>query len=375
MICSLGSPRGAFRRLAVLTTMVLLGCAAAPVLAGAHPNAGKPFEIKPGSFHVTPSTYQAGAHEDLTTSFDFGHNAAGETFNDVRNTVVELPPGLIGSNTAVPTCTQGQLLSNGPRAPIQAQCPIASQAGTISFELFANGASRKVASPLYNMQVTSPGIAAELGFKTLFVTQILQITVRPGDSGLTITSANLQATFEPHSISATVWGVPAAHEHDAERNVTCAGSECQGGNEAAGIPPRPFLSTPTSCSAAPLVARLRADSWEEPESWSEQSTEIAAMSGCERVPFDPSIVVEPTTRSAESSSGLNVSLDVPQEWGSANTLSTSNVKDTTLALPVGYTANPSLAVGLGRARPRSTKRKRTPRCRGGLSGGIEDWLC
>jgi hypothetical protein len=46
-----------------------------------------------------------------------------------------------------------------------------------------------------------------------------------------------------------------------------------------------------------------------------------------------------------------VSLDVPQEWGSPNTLSTSNVKDTRLALPVGYTANPSLAVGLGSCSP------------------------
>ena len=117
-----------------------------------------------------------------------------------------------------------------------------------------------------------------------------------------------------------------------------------------GLLPKPYLSTPTSCSATSLVARIRADSWEAPETWVEQSAEIPPMTGCERVPFNPSIVVEPTTRSAESSSGLNVSLAVPQNWEIPETLSTANLKDTTLALPVGYTANPSLAVWSGGVR-------------------------
>ena len=39
------------------------------------------------------------------------------------------------------------------------------------------------------MEVTSYGIAAELGFKTVVFTQVLHVSVRPGDSGLTVTSA------------------------------------------------------------------------------------------------------------------------------------------------------------------------------------------
>ena len=181
----------------LLVWIALLACGALAGPAGAHPSS-KPFEIVPGSFHVVASTLQAGAHEDLVTSFDFAHDAAGETFNDVRDTVVELPPGLIGSNTAVPTCSQAQLMSNGPRGPNQAQCPLASQVGTISFELVPNVevGSEKFTVPLYNMQVTSLGIAAELGFKAGLVTQILLITVRSGDSGLTITSRNLQSTLD-----------------------------------------------------------------------------------------------------------------------------------------------------------------------------------
>jgi hypothetical protein len=61
--------------------------------------------------------------------------------------------------------------------------------------------------------------------------------------------------------------------------------------------------------------------------------------------------VQPTTRSAESSSGLNISLLVPQSWENPSGIATANLKDTTLALPVGYTANPSLASGLGTCTP------------------------
>lgn len=65
-----------------------------------------PLEILPGSFRFTPSTYQAGAHSDWTTTFDFKHTASGRTFNDVRTTVVNLPAGFVGNNTAVPTCKE-----------------------------------------------------------------------------------------------------------------------------------------------------------------------------------------------------------------------------------------------------------------------------
>lgn len=310
----------------------------------------KPFEIVAGSFSVVPSTLQAGAHEDLTTAFDFAHDAAGKTFNDVRNTVVELPPGMVGSNTAVPVCTQSQLLENGPRGPEQSACPIASQVGVISFELEFKTGPLEVSVPLYNMQPAGAGVADEFGFKTLFLTQILSVTVRPNDSGVTVASANLESIVEPHNVSVTVWGVPAARQHDRERDRTCTGTgaslECQGGDEPARIPLKPFLSNPTSCSEAPLTATLSANSWEAPESWVTQSSSIAPMTGCERVPFTPSLVVEPTTSSAESSSGLNVSLVVPQEWDSPNTFSTSNVKNVRVVLPVGYTINPSAGSGL-----------------------------
>jgi hypothetical protein len=69
------------------------------------------------------------------------------------------------------------------------------------------------------------------------------------------------------------------------------------------------------------------------------------------VPFDPSSDAQSTTNAAESPSGLDVSLVVPQSWENPLSLSTSNLKDTRLALPVGYTINPSAGSGLGTCTP------------------------
>ncbi len=333
----------------------------------------KPFEIEPGSFHVTTSTGQAAAHANLTVSFDFAHvetgAGAGETYNDGRTTIVNLPPGFIGNNTAVPTCTTAQLIGNNSvNNAGNPQCSPASQVGTISFDYFPSNASitsaEEVSVPLYNMEVSSFGVTAQLGFNIAGnLIQELDVSVRPGDSGITVTSPNIERIGEARDITVTTWGLPAAHEHDAERGRECysddhpacatilhtAHGEEDVSSESANIPVEPYLLNPTSCE--PHIATMEADSWEHPELWSHAETEATPTTECNRVPFDPSIEVAPTTRSAESSSGLNISLVVPQTWENPSGIATANLKDTKVALPVGYTANPSLASGLGTCTP------------------------
>ena len=91
-------------RLGVLAMLVLVASVAFAGSALAVPSE-QPFEIEPGSFHVSTSTDQAGANEDLTVAFDFTHNSKDQPLNDVRDTIVNLPAGFVGNNTAVPTCT------------------------------------------------------------------------------------------------------------------------------------------------------------------------------------------------------------------------------------------------------------------------------
>ncbi len=353
-----------------LCPALIIASAAVLVLAAsaaAKPSSEHPFEIAQGSFHMTPSTGQAAAHENLTTEFDFTHNGSGQTYNDVRSTVVNLPAGFDASNTAVPTCSPAELTIKASTDLELPLCPPASTVGTITLDF----GKERITVPIYNMEVTSFGVTAQLGFKIYTSAQILTVNIRPGDSGLTVTDPEIENLGEPHNISVTIWGVPASHEHDLERQQTCHSPfdkgvpACQnqlGGPEAANIPPRPYLSNPTGCE--PHIATMDADSWEHPgtvlpdgfpdlsdPNWSQASVEVPPIGECDRVPFNPSIEVQPSTRATESPTGLSVSLVVPQSWETPITPATANLKDTAVALPEGVTINPSAGSGLGACTP------------------------
>ena len=81
-------------------------------------------------------TTQAGEHENLTTEFSFEHNVGNpleKTYNEPKTTIVNLPPGFIGNNLAVPTCTDQQLVSEYLEEG--EPCPPDTQVGTISLRL------------------------------------------------------------------------------------------------------------------------------------------------------------------------------------------------------------------------------------------------
>jgi hypothetical protein len=335
--------------------------------ASAALNVTEPFEVVPGSFRQLVSTVQAGAHQDFTTRLDFVHDAQGRTHNDAREIIVNLPAGFAGNNNAVPTCTFGQLLAAGERTGNN--CPPASQVGVISFEANLGRGLERLFGPVYNMETSSFGVTAELGLKVFTLTAVLLVSVRPGDAGLTVTSPNIERIGEAHGISLTTWGLPAAEGpavvggHTEERGLQCSefppGAErvCEFGNEKSGIPVRPFLANPTSCG--PVSSSMSAVSWEEPEkSTPPASAEFELfeagvvvgprpISGCERLAFDPSIEAQPSTRAAESPTGLEFTIEVPQRWDEPRSLATAHLKDAVVTLPVGMTINPSAGAGLG----------------------------
>ncbi len=341
----------------VVAASVLLALAG-PAGALANPSS-HPFAIEPGSFHITPSSTQAGAHADLVTTFNFEHEANAEenTYNDVSTTIVNLPVGFAGNSTAVPTCSDAQLIASGRLSGAEGQCPADTQVGQISFDLTLFAPIPELFTvPVYNMQPNT-GVAATLGFKAVVLSQILPVSVRPQDTGITVTSPDIEALGEIHNITFTVWGLPADASHNPQRGRLCVahfngeeGEFCPNeGGEEVNIPVEPFLSNPTSCG--PLTATMEADSWEHLESWSQASAEVGPITECERVPFAPSIEVQPTTRSAESPSGLNVSLLVPQTYEDPDTIAAANLKDSKVTLPAGVTINPSAGSGLGSCTP------------------------
>jgi hypothetical protein len=85
----------------------------------------------------------------------------------------------------------------------------------------------------------------------------------------------------------------------------------------------------------------------EDPNWASASYEAPPVSGCAALAgqFNPTLEAHPETAQADSPSGLDVNIKVPQAE-SPETLGTPPLKDAVVALPDGVTVNPSSANGL-----------------------------
>jgi hypothetical protein len=315
-----------------------------PPGAPAKPSA-TPFSIEPGSFTVTPSTLVAGAHPDLTIAFGFGHSEDGRTFNDVKSAVIELPPGLVGAVTDMPVCTNAQLLND----VLQPKCPLDSQLGTVTVDLvFANAQTRFV-MPLFNMERNGSGAPVVFGLRGFLLSQLIPMSLRPGDGGLTAEIQNVPLIAEFSRVVMTLWGTPAAASHDHDRGRECLpqslGEEnCSGGDTPATVAMRPLLDNPSRCGAA--RARIEASSWEEPQSWSKAEAEAGPIVECERIPFDPSFELGLSSGELEAPTGLDLSLRIPQDRGGADPVASSSLASASVALPEGLSIDPAAIRGV-----------------------------
>ncbi len=118
------------------------------------------------------------------------------------------------------------------------------------------------------------------------------------------------------------------------------------------------MTLPTSC-ALPFTATLEGDSWStkaDPHGLQLVPGESAltdglgrtvGLTGCDQLPFTPSISVAPDTSAASTPTGLTATVHVPQDTGSTpEGLAESAVKNVAVALPAGVQVNPSSADGL-----------------------------
>jgi hypothetical protein len=315
--------------------------------------------IAPGSFSTTLSNTQAGAHADLTTSFYLNTDAEGSAEGQLKDVVDELPRGFAGDPIAIPTCSEDQLNEH----EFGVGCPLDSQVGTIAVTVGGpalEGRSFSIVAPVYNMQGLG-GEVTRLGVNVAVLSSNVVVTIRPGDDGLTATVPNTeQGTLQVLNSVLTVWGVPGDPSHDMMRGTVCEAGSCFGPGFTelskegvpSPIPPVPFLSNPTQCTEEPLTASLKVDSWQEREAPPhEASARVGPMTGCERLGFGPGLSVQPTSTLAESPTGLDVGVTVPQSYDNAAALATSNLKNAVVTLPEGMTVNPSAGVGLAGCTP------------------------
>jgi hypothetical protein len=291
-----------------------------------------------------PADTQAGGHPyALNVDFElnttklpvlFGKGEAQADANP-KTVITELPPGLIGNATVLPRCTPGQLAAE--------ECQGDTQVGVLT--VLQEGYQAELGEPgLYNI-VPPAGVPVEFGANIGKAT-IVYITsnVRTGgDYGVISVSNNSSTNVGVTGVAVELWGTPADPSHDARRKCPVLGT-VEGGPCSAGIEPKPFLSNPTSCSG-PQTAKLRIDSWQAPGEFTEATATMPAITGCNKLTFDPSISVLPDTGATDSPSGALVKLHVPQNESNQG-LTVPSLRNAVVTLPQGVTLNPAAANGL-----------------------------
>jgi hypothetical protein len=283
---------------------------------------------------------QAGGHPyELTTTIDL--NSALEAGNeelpavtsthDLKEVVVDLPLGFAGSVLAAPQCTLAQL-SQATR------CPEETRVGHISSEP-ESGA--RVNSPIWNL-VPEHGVPAEFGFvdgdKN---THVFYVHVVPTPSGYVLQVRNPEIPQVPLAhIVVTFYGNPAQRDKNAHAQV-------------------PFFTNPSACGSGPLEAKIWMDSWQHPGSfngdgtpnlegdpnWVKMTSTSPPVTGCDELLFGPELSAQPTTSQADSPSGLELEMKLPQ-IESPEVRATPALKNASVTLPEGMTVDPSAGNGL-----------------------------
>jgi hypothetical protein len=264
-----------------------------------------------------------------------GHSEGGE----MRDLLITLPPGLLGDPEAVPKCPRQDFEGFAPH------CSVATQIGFV--EATIGGAA--ALGPLYNLE-PPPGYAGQLGFSAAALNALQNASLDPG-AGYPITLTTNSIPTEVTAISATVWGTPADPSHDGQRGKALSGESEPISTDA---PRLPFLTLPAQCTA-PLVTRVEVDSKLAPGEFTGQTAysldsgaNRAPLSGCDAVPFKPSVSSTTTSAQAESPSGLDFNLTLPNEGllnPNPGAIAETEPVKTEVTLPAGIAVNPSAAAG------------------------------
>jgi hypothetical protein len=346
---------------------------------------------------------RAGDHPyELTTTFELnsvlrevrggggqGQKEVYTAAGTLRDIVVDLPLGFLGSTEAAAECPLSQMSS-------EKHCPPDTIVGELTTE--PQGYT-SIESPIYNL-VPERGHPAEFGYvDALKTAHTLYTQVVPTPHGYVLqTSANEITEVNLRRIVATFYGDPSEkqaelQQHERESKLIEEGEQklikqlkeehyegpidqkleelrekettytkVQRERPTSQVP---FFTNPTLCSGGPQVATLYVDSWQDPgkynpngtpdlepnvpaseRRWKEYVSESPPVQGCDQVAFTPELKVQPTTNQADSPTGLEfeAKLAQPEAFG---TPATSPLKNLTVTFPVGMTVDPSSADGLG----------------------------
>jgi hypothetical protein len=285
--------------------------------------------------------YELTADSGLVNGFREGPEGllTDTTVEDVRDVAVDLPPGLIAGVRGTPTCTFAQLSSQGAAGQQGLSgCPVESAVGHI--RTFPKGGVT-VNSTVFNM-VPERGVAAEFGYADpLGGSHVLYAGLVPTPAGyLTRITARELPQIALTDLIVNFYGDPATRDGTATEETV------------------PTFTNPSDCDGVPLKTEIHIDSWQHPgtynpdgspnfsePNWVTATSESPPVSGCNQLSFEPTITATPETNRADSPTGFEVDLKVPQGEGT-ETPGTPPLKTAVVTLPAGMSVNPSSANGM-----------------------------
>jgi hypothetical protein len=324
-------------------------CAVAILLAASVANAAfSDYGLE--NIAASESTTTAGAHPDISIGFNLktdpttplDTNGYHESYGALKDLTVQLPPGLSGNPNNIPQCSAEQFATFALGGP---GCPQDTQVGLSQLKLY--NFFLPLTEPVFNMEPPTHGAVARLGFYAAKLPYFINISVRAGsDYGLVSKIEN-----PPRSSlvggTTVLWGVPADPSHDTKRltpEEAFPGFRSESPPRASGLAPAPFMTNPTSCGGHPEM-RVETDSYQTPGILSELRVPFPVTTGCDQLEFAPTFAAVPTSREAGGPTGLETSLDIPQNeapYGRAS----SQLRGATVVLPEGMTISTGAAEGL-----------------------------
>jgi len=246
----------------------------------------------------------------------------------VKDIVVDTPEGLSVNPEAAPQCTIKQLE--------ETKCPAASQVGVNYLTVAAQSpeclpkppgkcANARVALPVYNL-VPFIGAPSMVGFQTTFKHEVFIVgSLDPVDQHVTFTISDIDP---PGAESPPIIGSRLVFNGIAGNGT--------------------YLTMPSNCGPG-QTSTLFVDSYGPPfavESLSDEEsfTTSVGASGCENVPFKPTVSVEPQGGAVDSPEATTVTVGIP--FDPTEPIANSYLKTAKITLPEGMGLNPASASGL-----------------------------
>ncbi len=275
---------------------------------------------------------QAAGHPPFGIT-DFRFNTSGAEGSEkpegnVKEVRVDLPPGLSVNPFATAHRCQLSELESSTGCPADTQVGEVHLTAHLNFvEILGQPVGTTIGPPLtnapvYNM-VPPPGKPLEAAFKVALFETVVHIV------------GGIETTGDYHEFF-TIKEIPPSPELVESRLIFFGKTLGSGGT-------LPFITMPSTC-LGPQTTYLHVASYDGHEETKGFTTPVGA-SGCEKIPFAPSVKVAPTTTAqSDRSDGVTVKVEVPQDPEAP--IDSSMLRDARVALPEGMTLNPAAASGL-----------------------------